>query len=83
MTDNSSSGDVNIKVICRIRPLNSSEEKAGSKFVLKFPTDDSISCGVSWVYYVFSRQNLYALNFNSIIDFTYCIILIGDHSSPV
>ena len=46
MTDDTSSGDVNIKVICRVRPLNSSEEKAGSKFVLKFPTDDSISCGV-------------------------------------
>ncbi|OWF47697.1 kinesin heavy chain-like isoform X2 [Mizuhopecten yessoensis] len=34
-----------IKVVCRVRPLNSSEEKAGSKFVLKFPTDDSIHCG--------------------------------------
>ena len=35
-----------IKVVCRIRPLNSSEEKAGSKFVVKFPTEDSINCGV-------------------------------------
>ncbi|XP_069111571.1 kinesin heavy chain-like [Argopecten irradians] len=34
-----------IKVVCRVRPLNSSEEKTGSKFVLKFPTDDSINCG--------------------------------------
>ncbi|XP_056007351.1 kinesin heavy chain-like [Ostrea edulis] len=34
-----------IKVVCRIRPLNSSEEKAGSKFVVKFPTEDSINCG--------------------------------------
>ena len=38
--------ECNIKVICRIRPLNESEEKAGSKFVLKFPTDDSVSVGV-------------------------------------
>jgi len=37
----------NIKVVCRVRPLNATEEKAGSKFVLKFPTDDSISIGVS------------------------------------
>lgn len=37
--------ECNIKVICRVRPLNESEEKAGSKFVLKFPTDDSISIG--------------------------------------
>lgn len=39
--------ECNIKVVCRVRPLNNSEEKAGSKFVLKFPTDDSISIGVS------------------------------------
>ena len=39
--------ECNIKVVCRVRPLNSSEEKAGSKFTLKFPTDDSISAGVS------------------------------------
>lgn len=37
--------ECNIKVVCRVRPLNSSEEKAGSKFILKFPTDDSISIG--------------------------------------
>ncbi|XP_013089022.1 kinesin heavy chain-like isoform X1 [Biomphalaria glabrata] len=37
--------ECNIKVICRVRPLNESEERAGSKFVLKFPTDDSINIG--------------------------------------
>ena len=36
-----------IKVICRVRPLNKSEEAAGSKFVLKFPSDESIGIGVS------------------------------------
>ena len=39
--------ECNIKVLCRVRPLNATEEKAGSKFVLKFPTDDSVSIGVS------------------------------------
>ena len=39
--------ECNIKVVCRVRPLNNSEEKAGSKFMLKFPTDDSTSVGVS------------------------------------
>jgi len=39
--------ECNIKVICRVRPLNESEEKAGSKFVLKFPTDESIAVAVS------------------------------------
>ncbi|KAK3587814.1 hypothetical protein CHS0354_019680 [Potamilus streckersoni] len=40
-----SGGECSIKVICRVRPLNDAEEKAGSKFILKFPTDDSIGIG--------------------------------------
>ena len=48
MTDATDSGnECSIKVVCRVRPLNESEEKTGSKFVLKFPTDDSIMIGVS------------------------------------
>ena len=39
--------ECNIKVICRVRPLNENEERAGSKFVLKFPTDDSLSIAAS------------------------------------
>lgn len=38
-----------IKVVCRFRPLNDSEEKAGSKFIVKFPSggeDNCISIGV-------------------------------------
>jgi kinesin family protein 5 len=43
--------ECNIKVVCRVRPLNQTEEKAGSKFILKFPTDDSISIqGKVYVY---------------------------------
>lgn len=40
-----------IKVVCRFRPLNDSEEKAGSKFVVKFPSgpdDNCISIAVSF-----------------------------------
>lgn len=39
-----------IRVVCRFRPLNDSEERAGSKFVVKFPSgsdDNCISIGVS------------------------------------
>lgn len=39
-----------IKVVCRFRPLNDSEEKAGSKFIVKFPQggdDNCISIAVS------------------------------------
>lgn len=33
-----------IKVVCRFRPLNDSEEKAGSKFVVKFPSGPEENC---------------------------------------
>ncbi|XP_066587811.1 kinesin heavy chain [Prorops nasuta] len=33
-----------IKVVCRFRPLNDSEEKAGSKFIVKFPTGGEENC---------------------------------------
>lgn len=33
-----------IKVVCRFRPLNDSEERAGSKFVVKFPSGTEENC---------------------------------------
>jgi hypothetical protein len=36
-----------IRVVCRFRPLNDSEERAGSKFVFKFPDEQCTSIGVS------------------------------------
>ncbi|KAG5682991.1 hypothetical protein PVAND_012303 [Polypedilum vanderplanki] len=33
-----------IKVVCRFRPLNDSEEKAGSKFIVKFPQGPEENC---------------------------------------
>lgn len=33
-----------IKVVCRFRPLNDSEERAGSKFVVKFPNNVEENC---------------------------------------
>lgn len=33
-----------IKVVCRFRPLNDSEEKAGSKFIVKFPNNTEENC---------------------------------------
>jgi len=37
-----------IKVVCRFRPLNDAEEKAGSKFVAKFTDENCVSIGVSY-----------------------------------
>jgi hypothetical protein len=44
----SDASECNIKVVCRFRPLNDSEEKAGSKFIVKYPqnTEDCVSIGV-------------------------------------
>lgn len=45
-----------IKVVCRFRPLNDSEEKAGSKFIVKFPQggdENCISIAVSIPSFVF------------------------------
>ena len=36
----------NIRVVCRFRPLNDSEEKAGSKFIIKFPDEQCTSIAV-------------------------------------
>lgn len=48
-----SADECSIKVVCRFRPLNDAEEKAGSKFVVKFPgSEDCISIGVSIPYCV-------------------------------
>uniref|UniRef100_A0A915K652 Kinesin-like protein n=1 Tax=Romanomermis culicivorax TaxID=13658 RepID=A0A915K652_ROMCU len=40
------SGDeCGIKVFCRFRPLNKSEEESGSPFIAKFPAEDSVNVG--------------------------------------
>ena len=36
----------NIRVVCRFRPLNDTEERTGSKFVVKFPDDQCASITV-------------------------------------
>lgn len=44
-----------IKVVCRFRPLNDSEEKAGSKFIVKFPSggeENCISIGVCFIHVI-------------------------------
>lgn len=48
-------GEDSIKVVCRFRPLNDSEEKAGSNFIVKFPSgpeENCISIGVSIFYII-------------------------------
>lgn len=37
-----------IKVMCRFRPLNSSEVARGDKYIPKFTGEDQVSISVSW-----------------------------------
>lgn len=51
-----------IRVVCRFRPLNDSEEKAGSKFIVKFPNnqeENCISIAVSIKYHSFDSYQLH------------------------
>lgn len=50
-----------IRVVCRFRPLNDSEEKAGSKVIVKFPNSQEENClsiGVSIVIFLFDCRAL-------------------------
>ena len=42
--DSSGPSEDSIRVVCRFRPLNDTEEKAGSKFVIKFPSGGDDNC---------------------------------------
>lgn len=45
-----------IKVVCRFRPLNDSEEKAGSKFIVKFPSGPEENCiSIAGKVYLFDK----------------------------
>ncbi|XP_022918543.1 kinesin heavy chain-like [Onthophagus taurus] len=45
-----------IKVVCRFRPLNDSEEKAGSKFIVKFPSGSDDNCiSIAGKVYLFDK----------------------------
>uniref|UniRef100_A0A915BL61 Kinesin-like protein n=1 Tax=Parascaris univalens TaxID=6257 RepID=A0A915BL61_PARUN len=44
-----------IQVFCRIRPLNSMEEKNGSKFIPKFPSDSEEAISVGGKVYVYDK----------------------------
>jgi kinesin family protein 5 len=45
-----------IKVICRFRPLNDTEEKTGSKVIVKFPSgSDDQGVSISGKFYMFDK----------------------------
>jgi kinesin family protein 5 len=47
--------ECNIRVMCRFRPLNDSEEKSGSKIIARFPPDTEDTVVVASKVYVFDR----------------------------
>lgn len=47
--------ECNIRVVCRVRPLNDSEERVGSKICVKFPADAEDTLILSGKVYVFDK----------------------------
>ncbi|XP_015911040.1 kinesin heavy chain [Parasteatoda tepidariorum] len=55
MKMNENPSECSIKVVCRFRPLNSSEEKAGSKFMAKFPSGSEDCVNVGGKVYIYDK----------------------------
>jgi len=54
--DEKAKEDDNIRVICRFRPLNDTEEKTGSKFIVKFPSGSDDQCvSITGKVYMFDK----------------------------
>ncbi|XP_065301794.1 kinesin heavy chain [Dermacentor albipictus] len=47
--------ECNIKVVCRFRPLNDAEERAGSKFIVKFPSGSEDCLSIAGKVYVYDK----------------------------
>lgn len=47
--------ECNIRVVCRVRPLNDAEEKVGSKICVKYPADTEDTLILSGKVYVFDK----------------------------
>lgn len=47
--------ECNIRVVCRVRPLNEAEERIGSKVCVKFPSDADDTLILSGKVYVFDK----------------------------
>lgn len=58
-----------IRVVCRFRPLNDSEEKAGSKFIVKFPNNQEENC-ISIAVSVTTDNSKYDTNKKKTMAFT-------------
>lgn len=56
--------ECNIRVVARFRPLNDSEERAGSKSVVKFPSDQEETLLISVSVLIFDLRHV-----NRTIDF--------------
>merc|ERR1719220_979267 len=60
-----------IKVICRFRPLNDTEEKTGSKFIIKFPSGSDDQCvSIAGKLYMFDKVLKPNVTQNQVYDST-------------
>jgi len=74
--ENKPQNEDSIKVVCRFRPLNDTEERTGSKFIVKFPAGTDDQCvSIAGKVYVFDKvlkpnitqENVYAASAKSIV----------------
>lgn len=54
--------ECSIRVVARFRPLNESEERAGSKSVVRFPADQEETVLISVSYYFFDHNAFLPVN---------------------
>ena len=65
-----------IKVVCRVRPLNSKEQSNGSSFVVGFPSSTSVSLAVSSIFNAQASNGNYRVlevNFPAIKSLNLCL----------
>ena len=76
--------ECNIRVMCRFRPLNESEEKSGSKVITKFQPESEETVVVSGKVYVFDKvfkpdttqENVYNVTAKQIVDGKFYLFFI-------
>ena len=73
--DNAPPSEDSIRVVCRFRPLNDTEERTGSKFIVKFPAGNDDQCVTIGVSAPFPIKFFCSLHYR-IIECTDCLFLI-------
>ncbi|XP_014679886.1 PREDICTED: kinesin heavy chain-like [Priapulus caudatus] len=81
MGDNVNSADeCTIKVMCRVRPHNASEEKIGSKMIFKFPPKTEDTCTLAGRVYQFDKVLQPNITQEAVYNITAAAIVKGNRA---